>query len=50
MSSHSIYFLLLTHFSAWHRILPNMSKRGFGTMSMTTTSGFPCEGFVLGLK
>jgi hypothetical protein len=25
-------------------------KHGFGTMSMTTTSGFPREDFVLGRK
>ena len=39
---------LLTNFVYRHRIPPNMSKHGFGTMPMTTTSGLPREGFVLG--
>lgn len=43
-------FPLLTHFRHWHRIPPNMYKHGFGTMSMTTTSGFSREGFVIGQK
>jgi hypothetical protein len=47
-SSSQCLMLLLTNSLPWHRIPPNMSKHGFGTMSMTTTSGFPREGFVLG--
>jgi hypothetical protein len=39
---------LLTHFIHGHRIPPNMYKHGFGTMSMTTTSGLSREGFVIG--
>ena len=38
----------LTHSMPWHRIPPNMHNYGFGTMSMTTTSGFSREGFVIG--
>ena len=38
----------LTDSPHWHRIPPNMQKHGFGTMSMTTTSGSSREGFVIG--